>query len=332
MAPPVVHDVLRTAGQPIDAAARRAMEARIGHDFRSARVHSDTKAAASASAVGARAYTVGRHIVFGEGQYAPHTHAGRWLLTHELVHVAQQRSGATASGELRIVPDDAPSEAEARTMAADIAFAGGHATTPARLPTALQRQPSATQPQSEEYSEDCSRHLGSCEFYRCRQRNTGDPRGAGYYLDYGYKYCQRFSDLTHDRRLSPAGRDWLGKTLLCLQQFVHEHVAYDAPPEAVKKAAFDSHPDCYVLSGVCFLSPGDWEVIWETIDWADNDLKQILVTAIFCGGNYLPMAFPIHSLAAGGGYGGLMERDWHRNFGRRGAQRPFPPPRYEDGR
>jgi len=40
--------------------------------------------------VDARAYTVGRHIVFGEGQYAPGTSSGRRLLAHELTHVVQQ--------------------------------------------------------------------------------------------------------------------------------------------------------------------------------------------------------------------------------------------------
>src|SRR5262249_5356151 len=40
--------------------------------------------------VNALAYTVGRDIVFGGGQYAPNTSSGRRLLAHELVHVAQQ--------------------------------------------------------------------------------------------------------------------------------------------------------------------------------------------------------------------------------------------------
>src|SRR5690349_9538710 len=49
-------------------------------------------AAASAQAVNALAYTVGPHIVFGEGQYAPDNPRGRRLLAHELTHVLQQNA------------------------------------------------------------------------------------------------------------------------------------------------------------------------------------------------------------------------------------------------
>src|SRR5207248_10941174 len=100
----------------------------------------------------------------------------------------------------------------------------------------------------------------------------------------------------------------------------------DASPEVVKTMAFNSHPGCYVTSGLCFLSPDDWALIWATIDSRDNDLKQVLVTAVYCAGNYLPMMFPTLSLAAGGGYRGLMERDRRRAYGGAEGVRPFPPP------
>jgi len=146
-APPIVHEVLRSPGRPLDEATRGFMESRFGHDFsgvqaiaprlsaslvvgalndpleseadhlarramrapavtgRAApaaldfsrvRVHTDTTAAESARAVDALAYTVGEHVVFGAGQYAPGTSAGRALLAHELVHVMQQSGGAAA--------------------------------------------------------------------------------------------------------------------------------------------------------------------------------------------------------------------------------------------
>ncbi len=59
-------------------------------DFSRVRVHTDTKANASARAVAAQSYTLGDHIVFGSGKYAPDDRAGRQLLAHELTHVAQQ--------------------------------------------------------------------------------------------------------------------------------------------------------------------------------------------------------------------------------------------------
>jgi hypothetical protein len=91
--PPIVHDVLRSSGQPLDPATRAFMELRFGHDFSHVRVHNDEKAADSARAVHAHAYTVGKDVVFGENRYAPTTHSGRELLAHELAHAVQQRLG-----------------------------------------------------------------------------------------------------------------------------------------------------------------------------------------------------------------------------------------------
>src|SRR5262245_45289822 len=89
--------VARSGGQPLDAAARAFMEPRFGHDFGRVRVHADGAAATAARAVRARAYTVGRDIVFGAGEYAPATAEGRRLLAHELAHVVQQ-ADAVGSG------------------------------------------------------------------------------------------------------------------------------------------------------------------------------------------------------------------------------------------
>jgi hypothetical protein len=93
VAPPIVHDVLRSAGQSLDPMTRQFMEPRFGHDFSKVRVHTDAKAAASAAAVNALAYTVGRDLVFGAGQYQPATTAGKRLLAHELTHIVQQANG-----------------------------------------------------------------------------------------------------------------------------------------------------------------------------------------------------------------------------------------------
>jgi len=89
-APPIVHEVLRSPGQPLDKSTRTFMEPRFGQDFSAVRVHTDAKAAQSARAVQAKAYTVGRDVVFGSGEFAPGTHEGQRLLGHELTHVVQQ--------------------------------------------------------------------------------------------------------------------------------------------------------------------------------------------------------------------------------------------------
>jgi hypothetical protein len=91
--PPIVNEVLNSSGRPLDTATRSFMEPRFEHDFSGVRVHTDAKAAESASAVNALAYTVGRNVVFGSGQYTPGTSAGQRLLAHELTHVVQQGDG-----------------------------------------------------------------------------------------------------------------------------------------------------------------------------------------------------------------------------------------------
>jgi hypothetical protein len=85
---------LSSAGSPLEPALRHDMERRFGHDFSKVRVHSGAPAEESARDVTADAYTVGHDIVFGAGQYAPTTQAGRRLIAHELTHVVQS-SGAT---------------------------------------------------------------------------------------------------------------------------------------------------------------------------------------------------------------------------------------------
>src|SRR5271166_6639266 len=98
-APPIVHQVLRSPGQPLGAQTRAFMEPRFGYDFSGVRVHSDPHAERSAQAVHARAYTVGQDVVFGSGQFMPATPIGRSLLAHELTHVVQQVSGHLSGAE-----------------------------------------------------------------------------------------------------------------------------------------------------------------------------------------------------------------------------------------
>jgi Domain of unknown function (DUF4157) len=80
-------------GQLLPSDVRADMEAGLGADLSDVRIHTGERAAASAEAVGAAAYTVGNDIVFGVGSYSPGTDEGRRVLAHELAHVQQQRSG-----------------------------------------------------------------------------------------------------------------------------------------------------------------------------------------------------------------------------------------------
>ena len=130
VAPPIVHEVLRGTGQPLDPATRGQMEPRFGHDFGRVRVHADGPAAESARAVNAHAYTVGSDIVFAAGRYAPQTDSGRRLLAHELTHVIQQAGAvAPAPGSLTIgEPHSAEERTAERLAQGSFTPAGGIAT------------------------------------------------------------------------------------------------------------------------------------------------------------------------------------------------------------
>lgn len=165
-----VDAALASSGHPLDTASRDFMESRFQRDFSQVRIHTDAAAAASADALHAHAYTVGRDIVFNRGAYAPHSETGRHLLAHELTHVVQQQ----ASTRPLLMP---------RVMA-------GRPTEPAPGEPASE----GTAPTRAQVLEDYLRRLSNggtptvdrtsgevrmdAEF--CRQRGAGERFGSGF--------------------------------------------------------------------------------------------------------------------------------------------------------
>ena len=94
---------LRGNGSALPASPRSFFEPRFGHDFAAVRVHTDSRAARLARSVNARAFTLGRDIVFGSWEYSPETEKGKRLLAHELTHVTQQEGAAFPA--LQCAPD-----------------------------------------------------------------------------------------------------------------------------------------------------------------------------------------------------------------------------------
>lgn len=119
----------RSFGQPLQQKPNRTglpdelksdLEATFDSDFSDVRIYTGSTKAGD---VGARAYTQGREIHVGAGQFQPRTARGRQLLGHELAHVVQQREGrVTPTGEAGGMPlnDDPALEKEADEMAAKL--------------------------------------------------------------------------------------------------------------------------------------------------------------------------------------------------------------------
>lgn len=121
---PIVHEGLASPSQPLGPAIRRFMDLRFGHDFSRVRVHDGSKANASARALGANAYTVGKDVVFGRRMSGFQTRSERELLAHELVHVAQSGGAAAGSASFptRVSAPTGPAEHEADHLSRGSAF------------------------------------------------------------------------------------------------------------------------------------------------------------------------------------------------------------------
>jgi len=128
--PESVDATQRSDGEPLSPATRAFFEPRFGHDFSRVRVHHHAQAAASADALAARAYTIGEHIAFARGRYAPESTEGRTLLAHELTHVVQQARGGAPIG-VHTKPDEPGAAAPAEEV--DV-ITGADAGAPAASP------------------------------------------------------------------------------------------------------------------------------------------------------------------------------------------------------
>lgn len=83
-------DLNPSGGDRMSPAHQARMEVAFGQSFGAVRIHADAPADRSARDLAARAYTLGNHVFFANGEYQPGTPTGDHLLAHELTHVVQQ--------------------------------------------------------------------------------------------------------------------------------------------------------------------------------------------------------------------------------------------------
>ena len=110
--PESVREVISSTGRSLDASIQRAMEDRMGDSLGDVRIHTGPQAAAACESINARAFTVGNHVAFNQGEYDPSSPEGQHVLAHELAHVRQQTGGAVSmlpqdDVELEVDPDPA---------------------------------------------------------------------------------------------------------------------------------------------------------------------------------------------------------------------------------
>lgn len=128
-----------SGGDTLDESTRSLMESRFGEDFSGVRIHSDLSAGQAAESAQAQAFTVGDHIVFGPGQFAPDSPEGQHLLAHELAHVVQQREQTGSVG------DERETERDAQEAAHEVESGGTPAVRERAAPGTVQKQPKGSQ-------------------------------------------------------------------------------------------------------------------------------------------------------------------------------------------
>jgi hypothetical protein len=138
VAPPIVHQVLSSPGSPLDSSTRDFFEPKLGEDLGNVRLHTGERAAQSAQALSASAYTIGSDVVFGPGA----TPEQKPLLAHELAHAVQQ-SHAPGSA---LNSDGSVLEAEAERTAAAISGGSGVARINTASEPRISRQAAAPAP------------------------------------------------------------------------------------------------------------------------------------------------------------------------------------------
>ena len=119
----------RGGGAPLVAGVRAPLQRAFGRGLGQVRVHASPEAAWAARSVRARAFTLGKDIWFGAGEYRPGDPGGRRLLAHEVAHAVEQRAVSSLDGvRVGAVHDAAESRAD---LAADAVLAGERATATA---------------------------------------------------------------------------------------------------------------------------------------------------------------------------------------------------------
>ena len=141
VAPPMVHRVLASPGEPLAQEERQKFQIGLGRSLAHVRVHRDTLAAESAKAVDAAAYTVGSHIILDRA-HTPGSRAHEWILAHELAHVVQQ-SGSSVGATIPIGALGSRYEHEADRAARHL-VRGAIAPPQPGAPLQLSRQPRLT--------------------------------------------------------------------------------------------------------------------------------------------------------------------------------------------
>ncbi|MBK7533906.1 MAG: DUF4157 domain-containing protein [Myxococcales bacterium] len=143
--PELLGAAMGLGGEPLPAAQQTQFERSLNTNLADVRLHTGQASAQAAENLGARAFTSGRDIHFGAGEYQPGSSAGMHLLAHEVAHTAQQGGQPGAQAKLSVSsPGDAleteadnAADAMVRGAPAQVSSAPGISTIQRSVRTAV---------------------------------------------------------------------------------------------------------------------------------------------------------------------------------------------------
>lgn len=151
---------------------------------------------------------------------------------------------------------------------------------------------------------NCAALIGTCDYYLCIEANH-QCGVDGYSVGYGYKYCNRSLFGLLQEMQSEVGREWVVKTVRCLQTKLNGELDMASAGRAarvegrvvgsamamscdqIRQTALDSHPDCYVDSGFCEMPMADKMKIFNTVKselLSSSTVSQATKTLSRCAG------------------------------------------------
>ncbi len=89
------------SGHSLEGSTKSRMESAFRQNFSQVRVHTSPGASNLSNKLNARAFTVGKDIAFGSGEYQPGTPVGDAIIAHELAHTVQQGRGNNTGTKIK---------------------------------------------------------------------------------------------------------------------------------------------------------------------------------------------------------------------------------------
>lgn len=168
-----------SSGHALPSDLRGKFESSLGADLSSVRLHTGAASADAASAVGAKAYTLGNDIHFGAGHYNPSSADGQHLLAHEVAHTVQQSGGLGRKTQFKLEVSSASDSFEVEADRAADAMVSGTRVSLGSTGVHIAREPDTEITFEDDYATPSSQMRNDGDAAAAAQRRLPPSRSVG---------------------------------------------------------------------------------------------------------------------------------------------------------